>query len=124
MRNLQKRGMDFELLARDALKDKLGQGFSDIVFMSIGKAAREDPGYFVASITKMFGQGAVGILEPIVARADLGVLPTSEASQLALLEAYIREHPSKGGSGGLPPMRLLHDHRIRDEHGNLIDEDD
>jgi len=124
MRDLQRKGMDFELLTREALKDKLGEGFSEIILMSIGKTARKDPGYFASSVTKLFGQGAVGILEPIVARADRGVLPTSEASQSALLETYIREHPSKGGSVPIPQLRPLHDHRIRDEHGNLIDEDD
>ena len=124
MRNLQERGVDFELLTREALKDKLGEGFSNIILMSIGKTAREDPASFASSVTKLFGQGAVGILEPIVARADRGVLPTSEASQSALLEAYILAHPSKGGSAPVSQTRPLHEHRVRDEHGNLIDEDD
>lgn len=124
MRDVQGKGVDFELFAREALKETLGDGPSEVLFTSLGSAAKENPEYFAFAMSKMFAQGAEGIFEPMIKRADMGLFPHGAVDHVADLERYALEHPASGpASFHLDEARLAH-RRLKDEHGDQVNEDD
>jgi hypothetical protein len=114
---LKTAGVDFQGLAREALTGKFG-GAADVLLRDLSERALNEPEYFVQEMSRVFGRGAMGVYEPIIKYADLGLYGSSQASPiLGLLQQL---GPAQSEGSGEKPV-FLHDHRIKDEEGNYPD---
>jgi len=120
MGRLTNAGIDFEDLAREALAKKFG-GATDVLLRGFSTDALQKPEIFVKELARVFGNGAMGIYEPIVKYADLGLYGSKQDSPvLAMLRQL---GPSQGEITSAKGV-LLHDYRIKDEQGNYPDNAD
>jgi len=120
MGRLTDAGIDLEALAREALMGKFG-GATEVLFRGFSVEALKDPERFVKELSRIFGMGAMGICEPIVKYADLGLYGSGGDSPV--LEMLRQLGPA---TGQIPVHDgiLLHDYRIKDEAGNYPDNAD
>jgi hypothetical protein len=114
---LKTAGIDFQELARDALIAKFG-GAADVLLRDLSVRALNEPEYFVQEMSRIFGRGAMGFIEPISKYVDMGLYGSSQASPvLGLLRQLGPAQSTDLNENGV----YLHEHRIKDEEGNYSD---
>jgi len=118
MTPLRKAGIDFGALAREALTGKFG-GATDVMLRDLSPDALREPDHFVKELSRIFGQGAVAIYEPIAKYVDMGLYGPERDSPVLNLIRQIGE-PQKGVTES--NTISLHEHRIKDEEGNYPDD--
>jgi hypothetical protein len=114
---LRSSGVDFQGLAREALTGKFG-GAADVLLRDLSSRGLTDPVYFVQEISRIFGRGSMGILEPITRYVEMGLYTTNQSSSIESLLGQFGPAPDS------PPgdnTVLLHQHRVEDEEGNYSD---
>ena len=121
MSEVRSKGVDFEDLARESIREKLGEATEGLIFSGMSDGAKQDPRLFAAALKGLFGFGAVGMLTPIIESANLGRFPKPRTDHVAELESHIT---SLGPYKGNPVKQAGARHRIYDEKGNLIQEED
>jgi hypothetical protein len=112
-----KSGISFEALAREALAAKFG-GSSESILRGLSFEALARPESFLASMSRLFGNGAIAIYDPITKYIDKG-LYTAEGYSPVLDLIRRLGVPKRGGQTA--PGVFLHDHRVQDEAGNYPD---
>jgi hypothetical protein len=117
MGRVQRAGIGFEALAREALAGKFG-GATDVLLRDLSPQALDDPELFVRELNRIFGRGAIAVYEPMIKYVDMGLYSqTANSPVLALLRQLGPSLGAEGEGGGV----LLHQHRIKDEQGNYSD---
>ncbi len=120
MNQLRREGYDFRGGSRAALEAKFG-GAADVLLRDLSVSALLDPAHFATELSKTFGRGSIGFLQPIVKFADMGLFPrSSSVSPVGVINDGLP--PSKGGPAGQGVP--LHDQRIRDDESKYADEYD
>jgi hypothetical protein len=117
MRRLRGSGIDFEALAREALVGKFG-GATEVLLRDLSPGALSNPDLFVEELSKIFGRGAMGVYEPIVKYADMGLYSRGGDTPVLALLRQLGQSSAGPPEAGMP----LHDHRIKDEDGNYSDD--
>ena len=120
MGRLTNAGIDFEDLAREALTGKFG-GATDVLLRDLSPTALREPEYFVKELSRIFGNGAMGVYEPIVKYVDLGLYGSKRDSPVLGL---LRQLGPAQGEDPSTNRAFLHEHRIKDEEGNYADNAD
>jgi len=117
MTPLRRAGIDFGSLAREALTGKFG-GATDVMLRGLSPDAMREPECFVKELSRIFGQGAVAIYEPITKYVDMGLYgPRQDSPVLDMLRQLGEPQEGETESNKI----LLHEHRIKDEEGNYPD---
>jgi len=116
MNRVQRAGINFEDLAREALVGKFG-GATEVMLRDLSANALADPGLFVMELNGIFGRGAIAVFEPIVRYVDLGLYSQGGNSPILALLSQLGPALADGVTTGV----LLHDQRVKDEDGNYAD---
>ncbi len=120
MGQLHLEGKGFEALVGEATTSKFG-GAAEVILRDLSPSAVQNPKDFVRELSKTFGRGAIGIFEPILKHAELGLFP-SKPHEPGVAE-LIGSRLERSGEGGSNPKETpLHEHRVKDEQGNYPDE--
>ena len=122
MTSIQSGGVDFEALARQTVKEKLGEATENLLFSGLSEKARKDPRYFLVAVQRLFGDGDSGVLTPMIAAADQGRFPKRRVDQVAELESHVAKLPPSSTKPGVSVGGRTH--RVYDENGNLVQEED
>ncbi len=120
MLKLQKEGFDFEAGARLALEAKFG-GAAEVLLRDLSEQAKSDPTLFVQELSRTFGRGSAGFLEPAMKWADRGLFPHLSPDQMAHETIVSQLLPGESREDRVAP---LHEHRVRDDQGKYSDEYD
>jgi len=121
MNQLTRAGYDFGGGSRAALEAKFG-GAADVLLRGMSSQAMFEPGRFATELSKTFGRGSLGFLEPIIKYADMGLFPMSSERQSAVAELSSRLPAAKGDAAGKGVP--LHDQRVKDDESKYADEYD
>jgi hypothetical protein len=113
-------GIDFEVLAREAIIEKFG-GAAGALFSDLRNGILKEPGLFAQEFSRKFGRGAIGFLEPIVKYAESGRYYENHADRSNLLE-IIHQIGPPGSQSEWQRKTQLHDHRIKDEQENYAED--
>ena len=120
MDRLRHAGYDFEAGARQALEGKFG-GASVVLLRDLSENAKRDPSVFVRELSRVFGRGSMGFLEPIAKYGQMGLFPPLRPGKHAI-DGVLEDIGPGEGTGSEQELSGLHDQRIRDEDGNYADE--
>jgi len=116
-RRLKAAGIDFQDLAREALTAKFG-GAADVLLRDLSSRALDEPEYFVQEMSRIFGMGAIGFLDPIIKYGEQGLFsPGMDSPALGLIRQLGPSTSTDFYEDGI----YLHEHRIKDEQGNYSD---
>jgi hypothetical protein len=121
MAELVPKPKDFESVVRYSLRKILGESSSEVLFMTLGRRAFEDPRIFEAAVTRMFGTGAESICRSIESYAAEGswsarVEGVYEATHEALASDILSANRFRKKEETKRSV-ILHDQRIKDEFG-------
>jgi hypothetical protein len=107
-------GSDFARIAKETLRDTLGEVGSSVVLHGVGKKVLERPEMLAEELSRFFGSGVIPILKTIVVSAMVDALESAKGqsqSKFPLIPATIEDRY------GIRAVRrtYLHDHRVKDE---------
>jgi hypothetical protein len=121
MELLRRNGRDFKAGSRAALEAKFG-GAASALFSGLSERALQDPNQFATELSKTFGRGSLGFLEPIVKFADQDLFPKAQPSVSAAAALAGQLGPSTGedASKTVP----LHEQRLKDDEEKYADDYD
>ena len=121
MNQLTRAGYDFGGGSRAALEAKFG-GAADVLLRGMSSQSMLEPGRFASELSRTFGRGSIGFLEPIIKYADMGMFPMSseKPSAVAELNSQLPAAESEAAGKGVP----LHDQRVKDDESKYADEYD
>ena len=121
MNQLTRAGYDFGGGSRAALEAKFG-GAADVLLRGMSSQSMLEPDRFATELSRTFGRGSIGFLEPIIKYADMGMFPMSseKPSAVAELNSQLPAAESDAAGKGVP----LHDQRVKDDESKYADEYD
>jgi|SRR5450759_623362 hypothetical protein len=111
----------FRLAVKEGLYRFMGETPAEVLFLSIGDAALDNPALFVKELSRMFGKGSVPICNAVLKVAEQpSWLAQRETQAAEIMSAMSAHDPSSTAESQDRRTTFLHDHRIRD---NFSEED-
>lgn len=107
-------GPEFARLAKETLREIMGETASSVVLYGMSKIVLESPERFAQELSNVFGSGAIPILKAMV----VGAMVRSEGPTDAESKGTVPEVPAiLEERYGIKAARqaYLHDHRMKDE---------
>ena len=107
-------GPVFARLARETLREIMGEAGSSVVLYGLNKNVLESPERLTQELSSIFGWGAIPILKALVVGAIAGPKGPDDAEFQGTLPEISAIFEDKQG---LKPAKqtFLHDHRVKDE---------
>ena len=106
---------DFRMAVKEGLGRFMGETPAEVLLLSIGDAALDNPALFVKELSRMFGKGSVPICNSILKVAERpSWLEQRETQAAEIMTAVSAADPGSDTESQDRRTTFLHDHRSSD----------